>query len=784
MTVRSSDYTSTESAQYVRKNRNSAFTYLTIAGVLAIGLAVGFGINLLMQSGKKAAISQLRDKQVAATSVSAKDTEKALTQIYQNIRTLSFLPDVQTMERHAENLTPSSKATIQQIYNNLWSNVTVSEIYFVPESFDPDKIDPATKQPEAPALMFDEMITGSPAASTQAASATAAPPAGEPQVETEEYALIKKQIAYYRQQFPTASKINGLNVPIIAGPMVVTCDNSEYDHSKLEADRQGLVFSVPYFAPTGEFKGVVSAIVRLNVLAKYLPEANAALVNVTNAAFITSVKPQQAQQSHTWARQGVADPALIYSEAVTLKIPDPIGEWKMWRGVSNAAFLGSDEIASIDRQNIVALSLVTFATLLVCSLICLASKLYVKPANEIAEALITIAHGNVEKEVPLSHRKDILGKISRAVTIFRDNTLALRASEIERAKKLELEEQERQRRETENAEQAAQMMVVVEHLGAGLQRLADCNIQMTIDEPFVKTFESIRVNFNDSLGAFQSTLEKVLSSTYLIHESGTEMRSSSETMAKRTEQQASALEQTSAALEEITATVNNSAVNAENTRHLVNEARDCTSSSSVVVSQAVDAMGRIEKSSQEISQIIGVIDEIAFQTNLLALNAGVEAARAGDAGRGFAVVAQEVRELAQRSASAAKQIKSLITNSAREVHTGVKLVTDTGSALSKIDEFVTSINSNVNAIATAVKEQLTGLKEISSAMNNIDQMTQQNAAMAEETAALSITLSSHSDTLTSLVQRFKMNRRSRTRDGHASGHSPEARYNSEFNRAA
>lgn len=179
---------------------------------------------------------------------------------------------------------------------------------------------------------------------------------------------------------------------------------------------------------------------------------------------------------------------------------------------------------------------------------------------------------------------------------------------------------------------------------------------------------------------------------------------------------------------------------------------------------AVTAMQRIKAASEEISQIIGVIDEIAFQTNLLALNAGVEAARAGDAGKGFAVVASEVRELAQRSAKAAKEIKALIQNSVAEVAEGVRLVGDTGSALKEIEDFVAAIDTRIAAIATAATEQTAGLGEINAAVNDIDVMTQKNAGMVERTADVSVRLAEGAQRLTELVNRFQLNRRAERRE--------------------
>ena len=318
-------------------------------------------------------------------------------------------------------------------------------------------------------------------------------------------------------------------------------------------------------------------------------------------------------------------------------------------------------------------------------------------------------------------------------------------------------------------------MHAVEELGAALERLSQCNIRMSLDEPFVGEFESLRRDFNTSIAEFQKTLTSVLSQTSALNDSSQEMRQAAEHLAERSQQQAAALEETSAALDEVTATVNSSTENTQETRTLVQNARVSTGASAAVVEETVTAMQRIEQASREISQIIGVIDEIAFQTNLLALNAGVEAARAGEAGKGFAVVAQEVRELAQRSAKAAKEIKVLITNSGKEVMEGVRLVGKTGAALQEIDVFVRRIDQNVDAIATAAKEQSIGLREINKAVNDLDRMTQENAAMSERTTDISRALAEGADALAALVSLFKLNRRTAPRGADTSAQPRHAR---------
>ncbi|WP_275791613.1 methyl-accepting chemotaxis protein [Pararhizobium gei] len=293
-------------------------------------------------------------------------------------------------------------------------------------------------------------------------------------------------------------------------------------------------------------------------------------------------------------------------------------------------------------------------------------------------------------------------------------------------------------------------------IGAALTRLAQGDLSFSIDQPFAPDFEGLRNTMNEALSQMRNTLGHVAHSTDQIDNGTREISQSAEDLSKRTEQQAASLEETAAALDQITVNVSNAAKRAEEARHAAATASENAERSGKVVADAVGAMSRIESSSNQISNIIGVIDEIAFQTNLLALNAGVEAARAGEAGKGFAVVAQEVRELAQRSAQAAKEIKGLIRNSSEEVSTGVKLVSETGEALRTIQQNIVVVNDHMQAITSSAKEQATGLSEVNSAVNQMDQVTQQNAAMVEETNAASATLAQETARLRELIEGFQL----------------------------
>jgi len=294
----------------------------------------------------------------------------------------------------------------------------------------------------------------------------------------------------------------------------------------------------------------------------------------------------------------------------------------------------------------------------------------------------------------------------------------------------------------------------VDEIAGGLTELASNNLKHRISRPVDPAFEKLKNDFNAAMATLQETMGAVSASTSSVGGGADEIASASDDLSRRTEQQAASLEETAAALDQITATVRRSAEGARQATTAASGAKHDAVRSGEVMRDAVAAMGEIEQSSKQITQIIGVIDEIAFQTNLLALNAGVEAARAGEAGRGFAVVAQEVRALAQRSAEAAKEIKALIAASSSQVERGVRLVGDTGEALTGIVAKVTEMDQLIAEISQSAQEQATGLSQVNTAVNQMDQVTQQNAAMVEEATAAAASLKSEAMELGRLVGRF------------------------------
>ncbi|WEX75989.1 methyl-accepting chemotaxis protein [Sinorhizobium numidicum] len=377
------------------------------------------------------------------------------------------------------------------------------------------------------------------------------------------------------------------------------------------------------------------------------------------------------------------------------------------------------------------------------------------PLRRVTDTMTRLANGDLEVAIEGRNRGDEIGDMVRSVAVFRDNALenVRLEREAEAARTLSAEEQAR--RSEERARIEAEQMQALNALSDVLAQLAAGNLEEGMAEDLPADYVVMARTYNNAVEALRATLTDVRLVTEEITGGTGNLSASADDLARRTEQQAAALEESSRALRQLTEIVRSTAESARQTTVSVDETNSYAQHSGQVVAKAIDAMAEINRSSEKIGTIIGVIDEIAFQTNLLALNAGVEAARAGEAGRGFAVVAQEVRELAQRCAGAAREIKGLISASSAQVRSGVSLVQETGDALAVINDHITTIHQLVSNIEAAAADQYTGLSEVNAAVHEVELITQQNAAMVEENTAEIHGLRRQVEVLNEKIERFK-----------------------------
>ncbi|MGG7581980.1 methyl-accepting chemotaxis protein [Rhizobium sp. Nf11,1] len=383
-----------------------------------------------------------------------------------------------------------------------------------------------------------------------------------------------------------------------------------------------------------------------------------------------------------------------------------------------------------------------------------ASSKFTKPLVSLASLMELLNGGERDFRIPTLERKDEIGSMARALEAFRQSAIE-KAHMAERARVVADEiEVERLRNDQEKEKSAQELQKAVSALAAGLQSLADGKLTIRLKEPFVGSVDDLRDDFNRSLDQLETTIVALARSADTMYAGSADLGAASKNLAHRTEHQAATLEEVAASVDEITSLISGLLDLCETAVTATAHTHASAQQSAAVVTDAVAAMERMERSSSKIIQIIDVIEQIAFQTNLLALNAGVEAARAGEAGKGFAVVAQEVRDLAQRSSDAAKSISDLINTSTRDIASGVALVHKTGAHLTEIEGKIGVVNSQIKLIADAARDQSTKLSAINGSVAALDLVTQQNAAMVEETTASAVTLANEADSLKQQVRHF------------------------------
>ena len=721
-------------------------SYIAYGLIALFGLGAVFAIHVNASFGMASAQDRFRAEQHAATLAKASAAQNQFTAIFQNLRTISRLPSVINTDRYATSINKDAVTTIQEVYNNLASNVDVSEVYIVGKDLNADLIDPTTQAPQTPILMFDNLISDD-------ASAGNVTPRFE--AEIYEYHLLHRQMLWFEQHTPTVKQTNGLDIPMISGAQVITCDNSVYNATLINADRTGMVFSVPFFGPDGNFKGTISAIIRLEALREVFPGQNVAMVNPVYGALLAAEKGGLDAQALQYAAKAEPDPRLIYSEVLPLQAEDPRSHWSLWAGVPNAGFYTRPDVQAVRNFAIAAYLVAALLTLIAIAAIWLVernARLIARATN----ALNALADGNAQSSLAGSNQSGPIGDLARAFGKFRASLAEKRMLEQAAETDRQAAEVERQRFDEERGVALANQKQVVDALAAALIGFANGDLTGKIDQFFSAEYKTLRMDFNHASAKMEATMRRVMTSTRNVESGANDIQDAAADLARRIEQQARQVEEAAGTLDEITGTVRTTSQAAANVAELAAAACADATASGTVVTNAVAAMHGIESSSLQIANIIGVIDEIAFQTNLLALNAGVEAARAGDAGRGFAVVATEVRALAQRSANAAKEIKTIISASALQVSNGVTLVNETGDVLRRITGQISRLTELVGSIAASARQQANALNQVNGTVSQMDQVTQQNAKMLEQAATASTSLSHEAAALSRLVDEFKM----------------------------
>lgn len=664
-------------------------------GIVVIALLLAGLAAKKRQLDLEEALVHYRAESHAETESVAAKTNEGFTTLYQGLRTIARLPGVKTIDRYAKGFEGNAKGAVQEIYNNLASNLTMSEVYIVPKDLDADKTDPVTGKGEAPITTFDELIVGQTAAEGEAEKA------GEEveEIEIYEYRLMKQQLAWMKDHVAIESDIKGLDYPAITGPQVVTCDNSRYDpKNPNDADRSGLVYSVPFYGPDGLLKGCISGVILTSVLAELTPGANYAVVN-PEANFVSIAKGNgMASKFAKDAAVGRATSGLLYSESVPLSVIDTGGKWTLWAGRPDTDFYKRADVTSANA--FFGISLAGLALL--------------------AGGLILVLH-NTEKSRRFQEVKNAELQASSAqlqdANAGMDRSLAELAAFAESVKKSIRQLGESSEALSDVAAKANQnTLTVSERITQVAAATQESEAATTELSEIAKTLEhEVRVAW-DSVARLETAIGQ-------IHACGVTQRSMHQESVGAVQNLITALRET-------------------------RESLDTVRTQSADARTAVESLGR---SGDQIGTIVKTIGDVAAQTNLLALNAAIEAARAGVHGRGFAVVADEVRKLAERTSTSAREVTDLVNTLRQGVERVVTVIGQTDTvvgetvnhgeraqvALQAVDGSLNTLDQSLTQTDTALADVVNELGTVRSSFQQAEKAAGTAADSAHEIRATS-----------------------------------------------
>lgn len=619
--------------------------------------------------------SHLRSAEVV-TEVSSR-----MRSLYQGLRTIARLPGVRSIDRYAKHFDSNARSAVQEIYNNLGSNISMSEVYIVPKDLEPDKIDPVTGKDQIPITTFDELIIGP----KKPEGAEESEAAGPEEIEIYEYRLMKRQLAWMKKHFPEESRINGLDYPAVSGPEVITCDNSRYKLDRPnDKDRSGMVLSVPFFDPQGHLKGCISGIMLTSVVAEMLPTTGYSVTN--EGSHYAAVPPEAGDAGDPqWLQTGQPPRSLLYAEDLPLDVVDAAGHWMLHAAQPNSAFEGRPDVKAAKQIRDGGFGLVALLTVLsvIVTRFVQKSRETVIAQNQALEA--SVADRTRELDATNSRLQDKLDELSRVSQDVRENVSLLVQTCVELETVTRVSEGD-----AESIHKAA----------------CDCDLAA---QASLNTSRQV----SDSIGGIAAAAQESLAS---IEDLVREMN---------------AIHGASVRQGEAVDGANKVFVTLKSTVRDLSETMGQVQAHAGESTLAVKKLGTL---GSEIGSIVSTIMDIAAQTNLLALNAAIEAARAGEAGRGFGVVADEVRKLAERSAQATSEISALIDAVRDGVEDVVVSMQATEGEVSRVAEKSQSASTEILAAAEAFEVIHDASRDNESSLTAIGQSLSQIRLMSEESA--------------------------------------------------